>query len=214
MWVPPTPTPIGQWRPIYKHERRDYDNLVSLCLSFPFSFPSFPFPFPFSFFFFFWQGVSGITGGGGRVPPRDFWPGISCWPIGKKETRKKGEKGWKLWRKKENCKTQGGKLKMEGEKLENKERTFFFFFFCLSLSKTTKICFGSTKMEIFYREKAIHSEKKNQEKWLCPLRKIGKFSWYAPLPPPNPHLWSNANDLHDSSCSEAGWDPLVIGQLI
>ena len=52
---------------------------------------------------------------------------------------------------------------------------FFFFFFFLLLtfqkplefvfSKTTKICFGSTKMEIFYREK-------NQEKWLCPLRKI------------------------------------------
>ena len=27
-------------------------------------------------------------------------------------------------------------------------------------------------MEIFYREKAFHTREKNQEKWLCPLRKI------------------------------------------
>ena len=31
---------------------------------------------------------------------------------------------------------------------------FFFFFFCFTLSKTTEICFGSTKMGIFYQEKA------------------------------------------------------------
>ena len=37
-------------------------------------------------------------------------------------------------------------------------------------------------MEIFYREKAIHAGKKIQEKWLYPLRKIGKFSWYATAP--------------------------------
>ena len=42
---------------------------------------------------------------------------------------------------------------------------FFFFFFCLSLFKSTKICFGSTKKEISYPEKAFHAgEKKNQEK--------------------------------------------------
>ena len=60
--------------------------------------------------------------------------------------------------------------------MENVERTFFFFF---SLFKTTKICFGSTKMEIlvdpkqilvstkmeiFYREKAFSQREKNQEK--------------------------------------------------
>ena len=47
-----------------------------------------------------------------------------------------------------------------------------FCFFSFSLFKTTKICFGSTKMEIFYREKSISRWKKNQEKWLCPLRQI------------------------------------------
>ena len=46
---------------------------------------------------------------------------------------------------------------------------FCFVFFFL-LFKPTKICFGSTKMEIFYREKAFHAGK-NQEKRLCPLRK-------------------------------------------
>ena len=45
-------------------------------------------------------------------------------------------------------------------------------FFLLSLFKTAQICFGCTKMEIFYREKSISHREKNQEKWLCPLRKI------------------------------------------
>ena len=63
----PRPHPIGQWRPrpsIYKHERRDYDILVSLCISFPFSF-SFLFFFPFLPPFF-------GRGGGGASPQRPF----------------------------------------------------------------------------------------------------------------------------------------------
>ena len=59
--------------------------------------------------------------------------------------------------------------KLKEEKLLGKDPCFFFFF---SLFKMTKICFGSTKIEIFYQEKAFHAGKKNQEKWLCPLRKI------------------------------------------
>ena len=56
--------PIGQWRPIYRHKRRDYDILVSLCLSFsfPFSFSFLSFPFLPSFFF-------AEEGGGGPGPP-------------------------------------------------------------------------------------------------------------------------------------------------
>ena len=45
---------------------------------------------------------------------------------------------------------------------------FFFFFFCSSLLKSTEICFGSTKMGIFYREKAFDARKTNLKKWLCP----------------------------------------------
>ena len=41
--------------------------------------------------------------------------------------------------------------KWREEKLQNEERTFFFF--CFSLFKTTEICFGFTKMGIFYLEK-------------------------------------------------------------
>ena len=37
---------------------------------------------------------------------------------------------------------------------------FFFFFFDFSLFKTTEIYFGSTKMGIYYREKAFHAGKK------------------------------------------------------
>ena len=91
---------------------------------------------------------------------RDFWPGNSCWPTGKKEARKKREKGGK---KVENW-------KRNEEKLEN-----FFFFFCLSLFKTTKICFGSTKMEIYYREKAFHAGKKKKKK----KKKSGKSSLFT-----------------------------------
>ena len=38
---------------------------------------------------------------------------------------------------------------------------FYFFFILLFTLKTTKICFKSTKMGIFYREKAFHAGKKS-----------------------------------------------------
>ena len=95
--------------------------------------------------------------------------GNFCWRIGKKEARKKG---WKLRRK-------GGKLEMEAGKRQKKRwgPFFFFFFFCFSLLKTTKICFGSTKMEIFYREKAFHAGKKIRKNDFAPSE---KYACYAP----------------------------------
>ena len=58
-----------------------------------------------------------------------------------------------------------------GKVMKRGEDLFFFFFFfffflifCFSLLKTTEICFGSTKMGIFCREKASHAGEKNQEK--------------------------------------------------
>ena len=63
--------------------------------------------------------------------------------------RRKIEKG-----KVENWKWKEGNLK---KKKKNEDRTFFFTF------KTTEICFGSTKMGIFYLEKAFHAEKKKQK---------------------------------------------------
>ena len=61
---------------------------------------------------------------------------------------------------------------MEGGKLQTEERTFFLLLF-----KTTKICFGSIKMEIFYRERAFHTGKKITKNDFVPLE---KFSCYAP----------------------------------
>ena len=46
-----------------------------------------------------------------------------------------------------------------------------------SLLKTTKIYFGSTKIEIFYREKAFHAGKKIRKNDFAPLE---KFSCYSP----------------------------------
>ena len=106
------------------------------------------------------------------VPPRDFWLGNFCWPSGKKEARKKGKMGENWEEKKENCKREereGGKVWVT----EWGEDPFFPLFF--SLFKTTQICFGSTKMQNLLPGKSISPfsrREKNQEKWLCPLRKF------------------------------------------
>ena len=63
-----------------------------------------------------------------------------------------------------------GKVIKSGEDL-------FFFFFLLSLLKTTKICFGSTKMGIFYWEKTFHAGKKIRKNDFAPSE---KYACYAP----------------------------------
>ena len=90
---------------------------------------------------------------GGTVPPWCFSPESLCWLTRKKETR--GRKG--KMEKKENCKIirEGGKCKLEEEKVQKWAEDFFFFFFFLFFFachflkfETTEICLGSTKMEI------------------------------------------------------------------
>ena len=82
-------------------------------------------------------------------------------------------KGVKIEKKRrKNVKGKVGKLKIEGRKV-TKWGDFFFFlfsFFCFSLFKTTEICFGSTKMEIFYQEKAFHTGKKSGKMTLPPQK--------------------------------------------
>ena len=120
-----------------------------------------------------WRNRRGGGGRGAQCPPRDFWPGNFCWLIWKKIGKEKRVKIEKKRRKIVKGRWKGEKLEMEaGKVLKRGEALFFFFFFFFSLLKTTEICFGSTKMGIFYREKAFHAGKKNQEKLLCPLRKI------------------------------------------
>ena len=60
--------------------------------------------------------------------------------------------------KKENCKREGGKLKM------------------------TKICFGATKMEIFYWEKVFHVGKKIRKNDFAPSENFSCL--ICPCPPP------------------------------
>ena len=50
--------------------------------------------------------------------------------------------------------------KQKQENVIKRGEDLFFFFFCFSLLKTMKICFGATKMGIFYREKVFHAGKK------------------------------------------------------
>ena len=60
------------------------------------------------------------------------------------------------------------RLKWKGEMLGKN----FCFSFCFLLFKTTEICFGSTKMGIFYRKKAFHTTKKPGKIPLPPLKNI------------------------------------------
>ena len=114
---------------------------------------------------------SGVTGGGrAECPPRDFWPGNFCWRIGKKEARKKMEKG-ENWEE-ERRKIVKGRWKIgrgSNKKLWKEVRTFFFFAF--HFWKRRKFVLGLPKWE-FPTGKKHFTPGKNQEKWLCPLRKI------------------------------------------
>ena len=69
------------------------------------------------------------------------------------------------------------KWKQENVIKRGEDVFFFFFFFCFSLLKTTEICFGSTKMGIFYREKVFHAGKKKSGKMTAPSE---KYACYAP----------------------------------
>ena len=124
------------------------------------------------------SGIAGGGGGGGKgaeCPPETTDLEISADLPGKKRQGKKG-KGVKIEKKRrkivkekvENLK----KLKTEGEKLQNRERTFlFFFFFCFSLFKTTKICFGVHQYGNFLPEKNISCQEKKSGKMTLPPQK-------------------------------------------
>ena len=128
--------------------------------------PNFVYSFPIFCQFFLSEEElcpSGVTGRGqgGRVPPRDFWPGNFCWPTGKRQASKKGKMEQK-GRKSEKGKVENWKWKEE--RLQNEERTFFFY-----------------QDGNFLPGKSISRRGKNQEKWLCPLWKI--FLLHPCLPP-------------------------------
>ena len=94
-------------------------------------------------------------------------PETSDWEISPDQLwkRGKGNKGkWGKRRKIEKGKVENWKCKQE--KLQNEERTFFFFFFSLFTFKNHWNLFWVNQNGNFL------PGKKYQEKWLCPLRKI------------------------------------------
>ena len=126
--------------------------------------------------------ISGITGGGGEgaggqsAPQRLLTGNFFGWRIGKKEAR---EKGWKLRRKEKLWK---GRWKIGiGSRKSSKKRWgpfFFFFFFFLFTLKMMEISSGSTKIGIFYREKAFHVGEKIRKNYFAPSE---KYACYAPV---------------------------------
>ena len=107
------------------------------------------------------------------------------------------EKGGK-WRRKEGKLQKGRwKIEMEGRKSSKMSRLPFF---CFSLFKTMKICFGCTKMEIFYREKGFHAGKKKSGKiTLPPQKKFPVTPLYNSTPPLQ--LSPQSPDLRYAKCS-------------
>ena len=110
--------------------------------------------------------------GGGRVPPRDFWLGNFCWPTRKKKARKKGKRGKNWEEKKENCKREGEKLKVEGGKVRKWGEDPFFF--CFSHFKTTNL-FWVYQNGNFLPGKSI-SRRENRKNDFTPSK---KFSFYT-----------------------------------
>ena len=113
---------------------------------------------------------SGVTAGGrgaeGQSAPLTLLTGKFLLTYREKRGKEKGKMG-----KKE------GKSKKGRGKIENCT-IWGFFCFCFfwgglfSRFKTTEICFGSTKMGIFYRAKAFHAVKKSGKITLPPLKNI------------------------------------------
>ena len=119
-------------------------------------------------------------GAGGRVPPRDFWPGNFCLRIGKKEVRKKRKRGENWEEKKENCKREAWKLEIKpGKAIKRGEDLFFlfiyliffFFFFAFHFWKRRKFVLGLPNCEFSTGKKHFTPGEKNRKND-CLLRKI------------------------------------------
>ena len=116
------------------------------------------------------QSSSGVTGGGQSAPQR-LLTGKFLLTYREKRGKEKREKGEMEKKRRKIVKRKVENWNWLEESCKMRRGLFVCLFVCFSLLKTTKICFGCTKMKIFYREKVFHAGK-NREKWLCPLRKI------------------------------------------
>ena len=131
-------------------------------------------------------GISGVTGGGGgqggRVPPRDFWPGNFFLTYREKRGKENREKGVKIENKRRKIvkgKVENWKWKWEKLLTELKELwTFFFFcFFCFFFAfhfwkrrKWRKYVLDLPKWEFSTGKKTFHAGKNDfapSEKSAC-----------------------------------------------
>ena len=122
-----------------------------------------------------WRNSRGVGAGrGGRVSPRDFSPGNFCWPIGKREGRKKGKM------EKENRKREDGKLKIGGKVAkwgEDLVFVLFLFLFLLFTFQNHWNLFRVYQNGNFLSGKSISHREKIRKNDFAPSE---KFSSYAP----------------------------------
>ena len=174
---------------------------------------------------------------GGRVPPR---LGNFCWPTRKKEARKKWRRGKmdKKRRKIVKGKVENWKWKEEKDPKWGEDLFYspfflffcflFFVFFAFHFSKWLKFVLSVPKWK-FSTSKKHFTPGKNQEKWLCPLRRIfllcpwcGK-QWYTQFVPKQCrgtsstiipfHMWLNKTAAAALACtqwSKKGDSPLKL----
>ena len=117
---------------------------------------------------------SGVTCRGAEFPQR-ILTGKFLLTYNVPGKKRQGKKGKGVEIKKKRRKIIKGRWKIENGRWKSykmRSSLLFFFFFVLSLFKTAKICFGSTKMEIFYQEKASHAGKKIRKKDFAPSEKF------------------------------------------
>ena len=97
-------------------------------------------------------------GGRGAECPQRFLTGKFLLTYWEKRDKEKKGKGVEIEKKRR--KIVKGKMKIgNGSRKSYKNRWGPFFFFFFSLLKTTEICFGCTKMGIFYRKKHSRQQK-------------------------------------------------------
>ena len=147
------------------------------------------------FHLLFWPLLSVVTARG-RVPQQHFSSGNFCWPTGKREGRKKGKM------EKKRRKIERGKAEKRKVTKWRMRRDFFkIFFFCFSLFKTTEICFGFTKMGIFYRGKAFHAGKNFRKNYFAPSEKYSSYT----RAPPGGKVNSSRLLLYPDILKSVGW---------
>ena len=150
-------------------------------------------------------------GAGGQSAPQRLLTGKFL--LIYQEKRGKAKK-WKGGRgngeeKKENCKREGGKLKLElgGKSPKMRRGPFSFAFY---FSKQQKFVLGLPKWKFFTGKKDFTPGKNQGKKWLCPLRK--KFLLRPCFPCPGWDLLHNKSedpDLNGYLKSRSIWIPTL-----